>query len=115
MSFHQPISKNSILCLVGLIILTLCLAYYCENIWSEGVRNQKLIIEQNMTTIVAKLKTESESDKLINLFSSQNEYIQSQDNMIISMFSFIKTVTWIVLIWLLYHLFSLNRHLKRVS
>ena len=75
MSSHQSNFKNSINYLIGLIILTLCVAYYSEHNWVQGNHNQEAVNEQSMATILAKLKTEPQSDKLINLFTYQNEYI----------------------------------------
>jgi hypothetical protein len=98
--------------LVVLIILTLCFTYYSEHNWSKGIQSQKVTNEQNMAAVLTKLKTESQSDKLINLFTSQNEYTESLESMILSMFSFMKTVLWILFIWLAFHLFSLKRNLK---
>jgi hypothetical protein len=110
---HISIPKDLILFLITIVILGLGGSYYLESLAfpTEISENQISNVQQAIERIEF---SEVSGTEVFEVFKSQNELIDSMNNMIQQTISRQKTFGWVILTFLTWHLLSLIRYEKKV-
>ena len=113
MKAHISIPKDLILFLITIVILGLGGSYYLESLAfpTEISENQISNVQQAIERIEF---SEVSGTEVFEVFKSQNELIDSMNNMIQQTISRQKTFGWVILTFLTWHLLSLIRYEKKV-